>query len=146
MEHVSDILKLSEHKGHECIDERSFAYDALKLMSTRGIRCILVFKNGRLTGLFSEGCHARNVLVKGLSSWKSLMSGIMRTDYCTVSPDTTVVECKELFKGNIGHYLPVMKDNKVVGVISVEDVDNSIIRDQSAEIELLKDYVYCRHS
>lgn len=146
MEQVKDILKLVDHKNHACMDEEKLVYDGLKAMSDSDIKCLLIMKEGVLVGLFTENRYARKVLIRGNSSWKSIIGKIMETDYKTVTPESSMEECKELFKVGESRYLPVVIDGEIIGVISNTDVNESIMRDQVKEIELLKDYVYSRKS
>lgn len=146
MERVKDILKLFDHKDHECMDEKEFVYDALKAMSANDIRCLLIMRDGILAGIFTENGYSRKVLIRGNSSWKSLVGTIMETEFKTVTPESTMEECKELLVSGKTQYLPVMIDGSIVGLVSNADVDQSIMRDQIGEIELLKDYVYGRNA
>ncbi len=146
MNKVQDILERIEHRRHECIDENEFTYDALSQMADKSVECILVLKEGSLVGLFSEHGYARDVVNKGQSSWKTVLKTIMRTDFSTVTPETPITECVEIIKRQRGDFIPVMDKNKIVGVLSLKDLDDSVMREQSDEIELLKDYVYGRRS
>lgn len=144
MEQVKDILKLLNHKGHECMNEEKFVYDALQAMSHCDIRCLLVVREGVLVGLFTDTMYARKVLIKGKSSWKSVLGTVMETEFQTVTPETTMHDCQKLLQVGESRYLPVVVDGLIVGIISNTDVDKSIMRDQINEIEILKDYVYDR--
>ncbi len=144
MKKVKDILGRIEHRRHECIDENEFTYDALTQMADKSVECILVTKESSLVGIFSEHGYARDVVNQGRSSWKTVLKTIMRTDFSTVSPETPVADCVEIIKRQRGDFIPVMDENKIVGVLSLKDLDQSVLREQSEEIELLKDYIYDR--
>lgn len=141
---VKDILERIEHRRHECIDENEFTYDALSQMADKSVECILVLKEGSLVGIFSEHGYARDVVNKGQSSWKTVLKTIMRTDFSIVSPDTPITECVEIIRRQRGDFIPVMDQNNIVGVLSLKDLDQTVMREQSAEIELLKNYIYDR--
>lgn len=146
MQQVKHILEQLKHRRHECIDENEFTYDALNQMANKSVECILVLKEGSLVGIFSEHGYARDVVNKGLSNWNTVIKTIMRTDFSTVGPETPISECIEIIKRQRGDFIPVIDDSKIVGVLSIEDLDQSVIREQRDEIELLKDYIYGRRT
>ena len=50
------------------------------------------------------------------------IGSIMRTDLITVSPKTSLVEAKELLDQNHINHLLVVKNEKLVGVVSDRDL------------------------
>jgi CBS domain-containing protein len=55
--------------------------------------------------------------------------------------ETTADECMALMTDKHFRHLPVCKDGKLVGVISIGDVVKSIITDQKVTIENLENYI-----
>ena len=65
----------------------------------------------------------------------------MSTNVFTTSSDQTVDECMELMTTNNIRHLPVVEDNRVIGMISMRDLVQAIISDQQEEIEQLEHYI-----
>jgi len=49
------------------------------------------------------------------------ISSIMTSDLITVGPNDTLVKIEEIFKQERIHHIPVVVDNKIVGIISKSD-------------------------
>ena len=59
----------------------------------------------------------------------------------TVLPEDDIEKCMELMSGRKIRHLPVMKDDKVLGVISITDVVTAIIEMQKNTIAHLQNYI-----
>jgi CBS domain-containing protein len=58
-----------------------------------------------------------------------------------VAPSTTVDECMRLCTGLRVRHLPVLENNKLVGIVSIGDLVKAVIDDQAAEIDHLQRYI-----
>ena len=65
----------------------------------------------------------------------------MSTDVITATVEQTVKECMTLMTEKRIRHLPVVADDKVVGLISIGDLVQAIISDQQKEIEQLGNYI-----
>ena len=65
----------------------------------------------------------------------------MSTDVITATVEQTVKECMTLMTEKRIRHLPVVADDKVVGLISIGDLVQAIISDQQKEIEQLENYI-----
>jgi CBS domain-containing protein len=140
MQTVSDILK---NKGSEIwsVTPTTTVYDAIKLMSDKGIGALLVMEGERLAGIFSERDYARKVVLEGKSSRDVPVRDIMTSRVLWVSPERTVQECMALMSDKRLRHLPVLDEEKVVGVISIGDLVKAIIHEQQFLIEQLQQYI-----
>ena len=59
----------------------------------------------------------------------------------TCQPDTTVEELMSTMTERRIRHLPVVEDNRVIGMISIGDLVQAIISDQQEEIEQLEHYI-----
>ncbi|MBV7339189.1 CBS domain-containing protein [Chloroflexi bacterium TSY] len=66
---------------------------------------------------------------------------IMTSRVIYVHPEQTVEECMALLTGRRIRHLPVMKDERVVGMISIGDLVKSIISEQQFMIEQFEHYI-----
>jgi len=58
-----------------------------------------------------------------------------------VTPEDSVNLCMQLMTNKRIRHLPVLEDEKLVGVISIGDVVKSVIENQKSEIDSLRDYI-----
>jgi len=140
MKTVKEVL---QQKGYDVwsIAPDATVYDALKLMADKNIGAVLVLDGGNLVGILSERDYARKVILKGRFSRDTLVREIMTERVVYVRPDQTVEECMALMTDKRIRHLPVVQDNKVIGVISIGDVVKSIISEKETLINQLSDYI-----
>ena len=115
--------------------------DAIKLMADKAIGSLLVMQGDELKGIVTERDYARKVIIKGRSSETTEVSEIMTTRVRTASPEETVNHCMALMTEYKIRHLPVVDEGAVVGVISIGDLVEAIIRDQQEEIDHLEHYI-----
>ncbi len=115
--------------------------EAVKLMADAGVGSLVVLDEEKLCGIITERDYARKVIIKGRSSESTQVAEIMSTNVFTTSSDQTVTECMERMSANSIRHLPVVEDNRVIGMISMRDLVQAIIADQQEEIEQLEHYI-----
>ena len=116
-------------------------YDAIALMADKRIGALLVVTENRLIGIITERDYARKVILHGRSSRDTQVREIMTRSLITVTPDHTVDECMRLVTEHRIRHLPVLDDDKLVGLISIGDLVNSIIEAQAQTINHLHAYI-----
>lgn len=116
-------------------------FDALKMMSEKGIGALVVMDNNKVVGIFSERDYARKVILEGKSSKKLPVSEIMTRRVIFVKPDFTTDECIALMTDKHIRHLPVLEDDELVGIVSIGDVVKAIISQQEVVIKNLENYI-----
>ena len=137
------VKHLLDSKGSDIISITTgeSVLDAIKLMADKAIGSLLVMDGSELKGIVTERDYARKVIIKGRSSETTQVSEIMTTGVHTASSDKTVNHCMALMTHRKIRHLPVVDDGAVVGVISIGDLVEAIIKDQQEEIEHLEHYI-----
>jgi CBS domain-containing protein len=137
------VKHLLDSKGHHVISVASdlSVFDAIKLMADKSVGSLIVMDDERLRGIVTERDYARKVIIKGRSSESTSVSEIMSTDVLTTSSSQTVNQCMELMTERRIRHLPVVEDDRVIGMISIGDLVQAIIADQQEEIEQLESYI-----
>ena len=95
----------------------------------------------KLTGILSERDYARKVVLKGKSSRETPVKDIMTEQVLTVTPGDTIEKCMAIMTDKHIRHLPVVEDSRVLGMISIGDVVNSIIESQKETIAHLQSYI-----
>ncbi|WP_112324478.1 CBS domain-containing protein [Oceanibium sediminis] len=137
---VQEILESKPREIHT-LASNCTVLEALELMAREDIGAIPVLDNGRLEGIFTERLYARNVFLKGRDSPKTLLKDVMVRDVITVTPDGKVEECMALMSDKRIRHLPVIRENSVVGIVSIGDLMKSIIQERELDIEHLVNYI-----
>lgn len=143
MTHSIPIGEILMQKGTSVwsVSPETTVLDAIKMMAEKNVGALLVTKDGKLSGILSERDYTRNVVLKGRSSKDTSVREIISGRVVTVSPDHTVEECMRLMTEHRIRHLPVVAGNKILGVISIGDLVNSIISSQNSAIQQLETYI-----
>jgi signal-transduction protein with cAMP-binding, CBS, and nucleotidyltransferase domain len=113
----------------------------LMLMRDHRVRAILVIDDGNLAGIVSQGDCAIKVLLPHNNPKQVAASTIMTVNPLTVTLSNSLDECMAIMVHKHIRHLPVLENNKVVGVISVGDLVKNIIELQGSQIKFLETYI-----
>jgi CBS domain-containing protein len=140
MKKVSNILT---RKGSSviAIDGSTTVLDALKLMADKNIGSVVITEDGVYAGLLTERDYARKVILHGKSSLETQVREIMSTGFPRVLPDNSIETCMHIMSESNLRYLPVFKDDRLCGIISISDVVTETILSHEETIEQLKSYI-----
>lgn len=114
---------------------------AIKLLGERRIGAVLVMSDGRMEGILSERDIVRVLGERGAGVLDEPVSAVMTRKVVTCkSADTVGAIMEKMTTGKFRH-LPVVENEKVVGLISIGDVVKSRVREYEREQEALRDYI-----
>ena len=116
-------------------------YDAIALMSERGIGAVLVLDGAELVGILSERDYARRVILKGKASRETQVREIMTTNLISVTHERTIEDCMAIMTTSRIRHLPVLHEGKLAGILSIGDIVKAMISDKQAHIDQLEDYI-----
>ncbi len=137
---VKDILKIKGNITFS-ISPDTIVYHALEIMVEKNISALVVTENEKLIGIFSEKDYARKVELKDRASKKTRIGEIMTGQVITVTPDSTIDDCMQLMTNKFIRHLPVIENDKLVGIISIGDVVKYIIKEQQFIIDNMEHYI-----
>jgi CBS domain-containing protein len=140
---MRQVRHLLEGKGSDvyAIAPDAPVLEAIRQMAERRVGALLVMKGDQLAGIVSERDYARKVILQGRSSAQTAVSDIMSAGPLTVSPETDVFDCMRLCTDRRVRHLPVIENQRVVGVISIGDLVKAVIDVQAEQIEQLQRYI-----
>lgn len=141
MRKVADILS---HKGARItsVGPQTTVLDALRIMADQNIGSVMVVDGSQYLGIMTERDYSRKVILKGKSSTDTPIADIMSKEFPGVSPNDTVEYCMELMSDKNIRYLPVFENEKLVGIVSINDLVRETIRTHEETITHLKDYLH----
>lgn len=140
MGRISNILD-TKGKIIYSVTPDTIVYIALEVMFEKNISALLVMENNYPVGIFTERDYARNVELKGKSSREIRIDSVMTKNLITVSPDNTIEEAMRLMTTKFIRHLPVVYENKLLGIISIGDVVKYVIEEQKIIIGNLESYI-----
>ncbi len=141
MKKVSDILN---RKGSyvESVHPDTIVIDALRLMADKNIGSVAVMQGNIFVGLMTERDYSRKIILKGRASNETTVGEIMTSDCPTITKNDSVEHCMEIMSSRNLRYLPVIENNKLDGIISINDVVTETILNQKETIEHLQNYIH----
>ncbi|RWB52451.1 CBS domain-containing protein [Mesorhizobium sp.] len=140
---MTTVQQILDAKGHDIYFVRpdDAVLHALQMMERRNVGAVLVKEDDNLVGIFTERHYARKVFLKGRSSPKTRIRDVMERDVAYVEPGQSTEACMALMTEKRIRHLPVLRDGRLVGLISIGDLMKSIIADREFNIDQLVRYV-----
>jgi CBS domain-containing protein len=138
------ISSLLSQKGRTVwsISPEATVYEAIERMSENNIGALVVLNSKeKLVGIISERDYARKVILKGRQSRETCVREIMSMPVFHVAPETTIDGCMRVMTLRLVRHLPVLEDERVVGMISMGDLVKWIINSHEQTIHQLENYI-----
>jgi CBS domain-containing protein len=137
---VKDLFKV---KGTEIwsVGPDTSVLDALQVMHEKDIGALLVQDSGGLVGIFSERDFARSIVDTGSCVINAPVKEYMTTKVYTIAPGNSIEDCMQLMTAKKIRHLPVMENDKLVGIISIGDVVKELIASKETTISTLENYI-----
>ena len=140
MKYVNQLLE-GKGKNIWSVEPDTPVFQALELIAEKNCGAVLVRKDERLLGILSERDYARKVMLKGKSSKDIPVKSIMSSQVVCIRTNQTIDECMALMTDKRIRHLPVLENEKLVGVISIGDVVKAVISEQEFLISQLENYI-----
>jgi CBS domain-containing protein len=103
--------------------------ECVKRMNELRIGAMLIMEDDQLVGIFTERDAMTRVLGAGLDPRDTIVSTVMTTTPVCVSPSTSVEEAMSIVSSRRIRHLPVVENDRVLGVVSSGDLTHRMIGD-----------------
>ncbi|MCH7694710.1 MAG: CBS domain-containing protein [Proteobacteria bacterium] len=139
----TNVRQLLDKKGNEVysISADITVFEAITLMSVHEVGALVVMENDKLVGIISERDYTRKVILKDRSSKSTSVREIMTSKIICVTPENSIEECMLLMAKHRIRHLPVIENDKVVGILTVMDAVKTTISEKEFIIEQLEHYI-----
>ena len=137
------VEQLLQVKGSDIwsIAPQATTYNALQIMAEKNVGALLVIEKEKLVGIFSERDYARKVILKEKSSKSTSVGELMTREVIYINANSTLEESMALMTAKRIRHLPVLKNNQLIGIVTLGDVVRQIISDQQFAIRELEKYI-----
>jgi CBS domain-containing protein len=133
---VADMLAQKSPVVHAVSPETS-ALDAIAQMDAKRVGALLVMQGERLVGILSERDCTRKVILLGRASKDTPVAEIMTRQVIVVHPQMSLGECLQVVTNHGIRHLPVVEDERVIGVLSIGDLVRAVVAQQAETITSL---------
>ncbi|MGE4316339.1 CBS domain-containing protein [Acinetobacter sp.] len=141
MTNVAQVIHDKIEKTIFTIRPESTVLEAITLMADKGIGALVVTQDEKVVGIFSERDYTRKVMLMERTSKETRVSEIMTAKVLTVTKSTSVEDCLDLMTDRHLRHLPVVENEKLVGLISIGDLVKAVMDDQRKLIDQLQQYI-----
>lgn len=136
--------QLLDRKGRKIfsIEPELPVLEAIRLMAEHHIGALLVMQGDELQGIVSERDYARKVLLLGRSSSETPVWQIMSSPVVSLLPEATLQDAMRVMTEKRIRHLPVLRDGRVDGMLSIGDLVKNVMEEQQKQIAELESYIH----
>lgn len=141
---MTTVRKILDEKAESrilTIPSNATVFAALQVMCEGNTGAVLVTEDEKIVGIFTERDYAREGEVKGRSARDTIVSDVMTSQMVLIKPETTLEECAELMARYHVRHLPVLEEDRVVGVVSIRRLAEGLLAEQKGTIVKLESYI-----
>jgi len=114
--------------------------EAVNRMLGRDVGCIIVMNDSNVEGIITKGDVLKKAFLLGLDAREVSSKKVMSRPVVAIDPDSTLEQASRMMTGNNVSKLAVVKDKKLVGVVTSSD----IIRAEPMQVGYLQELVKAR--
>ena len=115
--------------------------EASRLMNERGIGSVIVIDKDRLAGIFTERDVLRRVVAEQRDPATTKLADVMTSPVACAAPHTTLDEIRQVMRDRRIRHVPVVKAKRVLGMISIGDLNKAEREVQVETIRYLEQYI-----
>lgn len=141
------VKEILDAKGSQVltIGQEASVLQAAKLMNEHKVGSLVVSDDGRLVGIFTE----RDVLCRVVGECRdpasTRVAEVMSTEVACCTTATSIDEARSAMKNRRIRHLPVVDDDRrLLGMVSIGDLNAYQTNTQEKTIHLLHEYLYGR--
>jgi CBS domain-containing protein len=115
---------------------------AAKLMAEQGIGAVVILgADHRIVGILSERDIMQALAEHGVAVLSEPVSQVMTREVKTCSEDDTTGDLMSRMTTGRFRHLPVVKEGKLIGIVSIGDVVKSRVEEIDQETKTLREYI-----
>lgn len=137
---VAEILK---DKGDAVfsVEPKLSVGDAARVLMDKRVGALIVCDGDRVAGVFSERDAVRAVATHGAASLARPVADYMSVEVVHAQPGDTMADVMARMTDRRIRHLPVLKEQRLCGVVSIGDVVKRQIAEATQEADSLRTYI-----
>lgn len=142
---MANVQAIVSRKGSQVLTVRPEAsvLDASKLMNEHKIGALIVLDGERVRGMFTERDVLRRIVAEQRDPATTTVQEVMTEKVVTCSPEIEIDNARNIFMEKRIRHLPVLDENdRLVGMISIGDLNAWELTGQEMKIAALEEYLY----
>ncbi len=138
---VHELLARKQNNAIYTVKPDQTVLEAVTEMVQRNVGAMLVMQDEALVGIITERDYLKLVTVKGRTARDTPVREIMTRAVIYLTPETTLEEAMAIVTTRRIRHLPVLRDSKVVGVLSIGDLVSAMAQKRELHIRTLEAYI-----
>ena len=138
---VSQLLAEKTASAVYAVRPNQMVIEALELMASRQVGAVMVIEEDKLVGIFSERDYARKGILAGRKAKSTPVTEVMTSNVFVVSPEQSIEDCMKMMSEKHFRHLPVLENDRVIGLVSIGDIVTAMLREQENHIQNLQQYI-----
>lgn len=136
-----DTILQSKGRNVVTVAARTSVSDAVGKLNANRIGAVVVVDEGRVIGILSERDIVRHLGDDWTALARKPVSDLMTKAVVTTHPAAMIDEIMELMTARRIRHLPVVENDRLVGIVSIGDVVKRKIEETEHEAAALKEYI-----
>lgn len=136
MKTAEDIIQ-DKNKDMICISHTETIHKALQVMVANKIGALLVKKNDKIVGIWTERDLMCGSITSGFDPKTARIGDHMTTDLKTALHNTPISKLEEMFLGLYLRHILIEKEGEYIGILSIGDVVRARLLEKDRQIKEL---------
>ena len=125
------------------VDSTVTLKDAAKIMADASVGCVVVMDQNIAVGILTERDFVRKIAARE-KSFSTPVKDVMSSPLIVINPDESVWELAEIMKLRRIHKVPVVRENRLVGIVTTTDLTRLCSAGSDSEMRRLADQILLR--
>jgi CBS domain-containing protein len=141
------VREILTNKGGQVwsVGKDATVLQAAMLMTEHKIGALVVLDREQIAGMFSERDVLQRVVGEQRDPTRTTVGEVMTAEVACCTPETTIEEARLAMKDRRIRHIPVVDNNgKLIGLISIGDLNAFEAASQEQTIFLMHEYIYGR--
>ncbi|MBI3895667.1 MAG: CBS domain-containing protein [Acidobacteria bacterium] len=139
---MKSIRELLNPQQIYCVGKGQSVLEVAQRMTEWNMGAVSILDGERLVGIFSERDLMNRVVSRGLSPVSTRVEQVMTSNPVIVEANSTVEHCMRVMNQAKCRHLPVVTEGRLVGMISMRDLQLHNLEEKDTEIELMRAFIH----
>lgn len=139
---VKHLVDSKTDSTHYAVKANETVFKALSVMAAANIGSVLVMDDGKIIGIFTERDYAQKGELEDRIAKGTRVRDVMTDTMYTVTNETSIDECMALMMKYHIRHLPVVENDKLVGIVSMRDVIAAALEERESKIKGLENFIH----
>jgi signal-transduction protein with cAMP-binding, CBS, and nucleotidyltransferase domain len=138
---MSRVREILQDRQIFYVLENDCVASVVQRMAELKVGAILVLGDADLCGIFSERDLMRRVVLEKLDPETTLVKAVMTTEVAVIDECATLEEAMESMTVHACRHLPVTREGKVIGLLSMRDLMYFELARKTEEWQMMRSYI-----